>query len=175
VREALFSALEVWLGGPGALIGAQVLDLYAGSGALGIEALSRGASTAVFVEKDFAALKCLERNLNRLGLEERSRVVRGEADTVLKRLEATGERFDAVLVDPPFRSSEPVAALAVLADGSLLRDGGIAVVEHPANQTGEYPPGLELLRTRAYGSVALSFLRRPGTTPTPSRPENGHE
>jgi 16S rRNA (guanine966-N2)-methyltransferase len=174
VREALFSALEVWLGGPGSLTGARVLDLYAGSGALGIEALSRGGSGAVFVEKDPEALRVLEGNLERLGLSDRSRVMRGGAVQALRHISASGLGFDAVLIDPPFTSPEPDAALAIVADSDLLRPGGIVVVEHPAAESCVLPEGFGLLRSRAYGTVALSFLRRlgEGETQPPSRPEN---
>lgn len=174
VREALFSALEVWLGGPGSLLGAAVLDLYAGSGALGIEALSRGAAQAVFVERDGEALKVLERNLEGLDLSGRSRIMRGEAVAALKRLEGSGVRFDAVLIDPPFTSAEPGEALTILAGSGLLRAGSITVVEHPAKEPLTPPDGLGLLRSRSYGNVALSFLRRVGEAGTepPPRPEN---
>ncbi|MHB8533605.1 MAG: 16S rRNA (guanine(966)-N(2))-methyltransferase RsmD, partial [Solirubrobacteraceae bacterium] len=97
VREALFSML-------GPLSGERALDLFAGSGALGIEALSRGASRAVFIERDGAAARVLRENLNTLGLaDERSEQRRGDVPTALRRAQSAAETYDLVFIDPPYR------------------------------------------------------------------------
>jgi len=156
VRGALFSALESRLGGPGSLEGVRVLDLFAGSGALGLEALSRGAASAVFVERDRQALAALQANLAALGLQAQARVVGEDVVHALPSLAAGGERFDAVLMDPPYGDPEAAEALRALAGGTLLRAGGVIVFEHAAS---EAPPEDSLLqreRTRAYGTVALT-------------------
>src|SRR5437773_9773106 len=95
VKESVFSAL-----GPGRLDGAKVLDLYAGSGALGLEALSRGADRAVFVELDGAAARAIEQNLDKLRLS--GTVLRRDAVTVLAQEAGAGRKYDLVLVDPPY-------------------------------------------------------------------------
>jgi 16S rRNA (guanine(966)-N(2))-methyltransferase RsmD len=174
VREALFSALEVWLGGPGSLDGARTLDLYAGSGALGIEALSRGGDETVFIERDPAALRALEGNLNRLGLEDRARILRGDVQPLLGRLTPAAESFDAALLDPPFASGEIEGALAILVEEGLMRRGGIVVVEFGAGESFTAPSGLVPLRSRVYGSVGLAFFRREdsGGTRHPSHSED---
>jgi len=168
VREAMFSALESRLGGPGSLGAARVLDLYAGSGALGIEALSRGASLAVFVERDAAALAGLRANLAALGLTGRARVLPGAAARALAGL-AGGETFDAVFLDPPYASGEGPAALAAVGDGRRLRAGGVAVFEHAADQAAPEIPGLAREPTRRYGTVCVTFYR-PAAASAPAAP-----
>lgn len=170
VREALFSALESRLGGPGSLCGARVLDLYAGSGALGIEALSRGAREAVFGEVEPAALAVLGENLAGLGLGARARVVRGPASRTLAALAQAGERFDAVLLDPPYGTGEGERSVGEVARAGLLRAGGVLALEHAS---GERPPeasGLSGPATRRYGSVSITFYSRGAAAPAAAPP-----
>ena len=122
VREALFARL-------GGLAGARVLDLYAGSGALGIEALSRGAVSAHFVERAAPVLQVLRANLEALALAQAARVLRGDACSVVRRLARDGTQFDLVLVDPPYASSEASRALRALAESGILAPGAVVVVE----------------------------------------------
>jgi 16S rRNA (guanine966-N2)-methyltransferase len=168
VREALFSALESQLGGPGALVGATVLDLFAGSGALGIEALSRGAAHAVFVERDRRALETVRANLRTLGLEERAEVLAGTAGAHLPTLARRRRRFDAVFVDPPFTGSMGREALSALAVSGVLHAGGVAVFEHPAAAAPPEVAAMRIVRTRRYGTVAL-------TTYAPAAPAGDQE
>jgi 16S rRNA (guanine966-N2)-methyltransferase len=156
VRGALFSALESRLGGPGSLEGVRVLDLFAGSGALGLEALSRGAAQAIFVERDRAALKSLHANLASLGLESHARVMPEEALHAVTALAARGERFDAVLMDPPYGAPEAAEALSTLAEKGMLKAGGVLVFEHASSDAPPETPLLRRERTRAYGTVALT-------------------
>jgi 16S rRNA (guanine966-N2)-methyltransferase len=151
VREAWFSAL-----GP-VLEGARVLDLFAGSGALGIEALSRGAAEACFVERSREAANVLEGNLAELGLGDRSRVVRVDAGTFLASLcAAPGERppFDLALADPPYDSDWPARLAELL---RARRFAGLLCVEHAPGALGD--EGVVWRRT--YGDTILSFLRPP--------------
>lgn len=151
VREALFAIL-------GDLTGAVVLDLFAGTGALGIEALSRGAARAVFVEQSRPALKALSQNLRELGLLERSRVLASPVKNARASIVELGP-YDLVLADPPYEDSESalgfVAELTQSHDG-LLAPGATIVLEHDARKT---PEGamLTLVSTRRYGDSALSF------------------
>ncbi len=122
IRESLFMRL-------GDIEGARILDLFAGTGALGIEALSRGAKSAVFVDRAGASLRALKKNLGNLGLEERSRVMRGDVRNVLPRLAERGDRFDFVFLDPPYDADAIAPTLAVLGRGDLLQPEATVVVE----------------------------------------------
>ena len=156
VREAVFAIL----GDPGE--GAHVLDLFAGSGALGLEALSRGAARVTFVDRGRPALAALRRNLAELGVADRAEVVGADAVAFLARPPAVPWRW--VFVDPPYRSDLARRALDALPAASLA-EGASIVVEHdrrnpPADAHGS------LLRTdlRRYGDTEISFYR-------PRRPE----
>jgi 16S rRNA (guanine966-N2)-methyltransferase len=153
VREAIFNIL-------GPPPEGSVLDLYAGTGALGIEALSRGAHRAVFVERDHQALVVLRRNLRELGLEDRSSVVGAEVCSALRRLANHGERFSWVFLDPPY-AKETEGVLAELSGGDLLTSCAVVILEHdrrhrPAGTVG----GLFQTDRRQYGDTELSFFRR---------------
>ena len=138
-----------------ALVWPAWLDLYAGSGALGIEALSRGAERVDFVERSADARTVIGRNLERTGLAERGRV-RG---TTAERLSAAPEqRYDVVLLDPPYAEVGPEEALARLDEARLLRPGGLAVLEHARDRPApEQVGGLRLLRTRSHGRSSISL------------------
>lgn len=153
VRESLFA----WLGDPS---GTRVLDLYAGTGALGIEALSRGADEVVFVERSARALATLRRNLSQLQLEGRSRVLRGGALRRLRRL-ATGAGaapFDLVLLDPPYDSDEVSRALEALVTSGLLAPHATVVVETATRHDWAPAAGLVLVDRRRYGETAVARL-----------------
>jgi len=141
----------------GSVEGQSVLDLYAGSGALGIEALSRGAERAVFVENDRRALVCIRQNIERLGIAERAIVVPVGAEAAAPVL-APKAPFDLVLCDPPWAALER-AARAVSALVPLLREGARVLIEHPA---GEVPsvPGLVVVDVRHWGDTGATFLER---------------
>lgn len=148
VREALFSRL-------GALDAVRVLDLYAGTGALGIEALSRGAASATFVERARPVLRVLRRNLAELGLEATSRVVPGDAPAAVARLAAQGERFHLVLVDPPYESAETERALRALVASGILVPEATVVVETSRRSDLPQVAGLTPQAERRYGDTRL--------------------
>jgi 16S rRNA (guanine966-N2)-methyltransferase len=156
-REALFNALTHLLD----LRGATVLDLYAGSGALGLEALSRGAGSAVFVESSPAVLPVLRENLATIGLPG-GRVVPGSVPTVVRG--APPGRFDLVLADPPYATpaEEVQEVLGALVTGYWLAPGAVLVVERPSKeQPWEWPTPLTGLRDRRYGEAQLRYGRSP--------------
>jgi 16S rRNA (guanine(966)-N(2))-methyltransferase RsmD len=148
VREAMFSIL-------GSVAGARVLDLYAGSGALGIEALSRGAERAAFVECERKALACLRDNVERLGLADRARVVAERVESSARTLRS-GERFDLVFCDPPWKlMARALSALEQLCS-SFASDARV-VLEHPAAFEAEVP-GLRVVDTRRWGDTGATFF-----------------
>jgi len=152
VREAAFNSLGQFFDG------GDVLDLYAGTGALGIEALSRGCERAVFVERDRAARGAILENLRRTGFTERAEVVAGDVGWAVERLAGQGRRFDLIFADPPYRilRSEVGGILDRL--GELLTPGGRVVIEG-----GEAPPEDGFGRkgaTRRYGGTFVTVLER---------------
>jgi 16S rRNA (guanine966-N2)-methyltransferase len=152
VREAVFSIL-----GP-AVAGLRVLDLFAGTGALGIEALSRGAATAVFVEDHPESLKVLRRNLADLGLGDRTTVQPLPAAMALKKLADRGEIFGLAFLDPPYGGGMAVAALGALAAFDLLAPGARVVVEHSRQESlPEVCGALRRLSVRRYGDTQVAF------------------
>src|SRR5262245_57043500 len=152
VREALFARLRD-------LDGVCVLDLYAGTGALGIEALSRGAERAVFVERSNASLAALRRNLLALELGACTGVVRG----ALRRLAGERMRFDLVLADPPYDDRELAAPLSLLVSGGLLAPGATVVVERSRRHPLPDVAGLVSQGSRRYGDTELEWLGAGGT------------
>lgn len=159
VREAVFSMLAsdgVFEDG-GAV---RVLDLYAGSGALAFEALSRGASEAVLVEEGREAISVLRENARALGLERAVRVVPGRVERALEKLGTLEERFDLVLCDPPYADVRAPAFAGVMDGASaLLAEGGVLVLEHDASDEPPTAARLELDRTRRHGDTAVSLFR----------------
>jgi 16S rRNA (guanine966-N2)-methyltransferase len=148
VRENVFNLV-------GPLDGAVVLDLYAGSGAYGIEALSRGASRAVFAERDLDAVRTIERNLDRLRLTG-ARVVRGDAVATLAQEAAAGRKYDLVLVDPPYDMYLDLQPRLARHVPSVLAPDGVLVVETEARIEPELP--LPLRTSRKYGSVRITVF-----------------
>ena len=152
LREALFSILQA------RLEGAHILDLFAGSGALGIEALSRGAEKAVFVEEDRIAVKTLKKNLEQVRLAGRAAVL--ECD-VFAYLKSPRMVFDIVLADPPYASNADCDLAANLLSDSrlseLLSDDGLVVIEVEAERENPVAPGWEVIDRRVYGSSAILF------------------
>jgi 16S rRNA (guanine(966)-N(2))-methyltransferase RsmD len=166
VRVTLFDVL-----GP-AIAGACVLDLFAGTGAVGIEALSRGAARVVFVEKDQAALRALRANLDALGTARAAaRVMAGDVLRVLADLATHEEPFDLVFIDPPYATSLAGRALVALAAARVCRPGSEVVVQHSTRTTLPTVAGFaEHRRARRFGDTALTFLKAEGYTPDGSRP-----
>ena len=150
VREALFSIL-------GDLSGARVLDLYAGSGALGIEAISRGAKSVLLVEHDRAALACIRENLAAIGASNQARVLPVRVPAALSALGA--EQFELVLCDPPWDALEAaVGVLETLATSQRLARAARVVLEHSARDSNPEIPGLVAVDRRRWGDTAVSFF-----------------
>jgi 16S rRNA (guanine966-N2)-methyltransferase len=149
VREALFSML-------GEVQGASVLDLFAGTGALGIEALSRGASAAVFVERDARAARLLIENLATLGVSrEAAEVRRADAATALRGAVANAEKYDLVFIDPPYRDAGDWGPKLTAELPVLLAGEGRVVVE--SDRRTPLALGLPVVRERRYGDTSITI------------------
>ena len=148
VKEALFNIL------PHDLSGQRVLDLFAGTGNLSMEALSRGASEAVLVDASRAATKLIEENLRALSFTDRSRVWTAPVLSAIGKLARGGESFGLIFLDPPYEQALVGQTLRAIAKEGLLRENGVLVAEHSVREKVE----------ERYGSLALRDQRRYGTT-----------
>ena len=157
-RQAIFNVLEhaPWSEG---LDGARVIDLYAGSGALGFEALSRGASFCLFVETDDGARGAIRENMDAYGLFGRCRVHRRSATDLGPRPGSAGEAFTLAFLDPPYAKGLGEQTLARLLEGGWLAPGAIVVFERGSDEPEIDTPGYERLDARDYGAARVLFLR----------------
>ncbi len=153
VKESIFNILQE------KMAGGVVLDLFAGTGNLGIEALSRGAKKAIFVEKERQALRLIQRNLTQFGLEERSEIVPRDVNRAIGILKRRGECFDLILMDPPYERGLIRKTLMELNSKQIYHKGSILVIEH--NRREPLPQildGWNLIRQRRMGDTVISFL-----------------
>ena len=156
VKEAVFNALTP------RLEDAHVLDLFAGTGGLGIEALSRGARDAVFVERDPRSAAVIRENLRAARLDARASVRRANALTAVAALAREGARFDVVVLDPPYGQGLQARALEAVAASGVLAEGAVAVAEgHWRDDPGEIA-GLRRTRTARYGETGVWFYEPDG-------------
>jgi 16S rRNA (guanine966-N2)-methyltransferase len=157
VRIALLDTLGPWLPG------ARVLDLFAGAGGVGLEALSRGAEHATFVERDARAIAALETNIRTLGVRARVHVMRGDVVRELGRLAAAAQRFEVVFLDPPYATDDGEHTLATLAARELATPGGVVIAQHLTKRAPapEYRT-LRAFRDRRFGETTLTFFRAGG-------------
>jgi 16S rRNA (guanine966-N2)-methyltransferase len=155
VREALFSILA----SRREIAGARVLDLYAGTGALGLEALSRGAAHATFVERAKEAQAALRANVAALGVGDRARILASPVE-LLPKLLGDDAPFDLVLADPPYAdvsSGTAPRALSALVHARLVANGALVVLEHAHKDAAPSIAGLDLEDARRYGDTSLAF------------------
>jgi 16S rRNA (guanine966-N2)-methyltransferase len=157
-RESIFNILEhaPWSDG---VRGKRAIDLFAGSGALGFEALSRGAAFCLFVETDETARGAIRDNVDALGLFGRTRVHRRDATDLGQRPGADGPAFDLAFLDPPYAKGLGEIALAKLASGSWLAPGATVIFERGVSEPAFTVEGFEPLDARDYGAARVHFLR----------------
>ena len=155
VKEALFSILGT------RVLGARVLDLFAGTGNLGLECWSRGAAQVTFVDASAASLKLVRSNIAKCRAEADVEVLKGDAIATLRRLAAQGRQYDLLFCDPPYSKGWLTKVLAALPQAQVLAADGLLVAEHAAEvQLGSLLPyALEEFRVQKYGSTSLSFIR----------------
>ncbi|MBP2635443.1 MAG: rsmD [Firmicutes bacterium] len=144
-----------------ALIGAKVLDLFAGTGNLGLEALSRGASEALFVDQSVVSLATTKENINHAGLSNLAVVQRGDSLKTLNQLSLSGQSFTLVFVDPPYNQGLVNAVLQKLDKTNVVAPGGIIVVERSKHEQLNIDwQCLKLIRDERYGETFVTFLMR---------------
>lgn len=165
VKEGVFSALQF------DIEGRRVLDLFAGTGQMGIECLSRGAAFAVFVDRRRDAFEVVKKNLALTNLQDRAQVVHGDA---LEFAARPGGRFDLVFLDPPYASGllEEMLERLTAPGFDILNPYGIIVAEHPAERRLAVPAGCRLRKTYRYGKIAVTLFCREGNE---SNEETAHE
>ena len=157
-RQAVFNVLEhaAWAD---SLQGARVMDVYAGSGALGFEAISRGAAFCLFVETDEDARGAIRENADAYGVMGRTRVHRRSATDLGVRPGSDGEAFDLAFLDPPYRNGLGEQTLVRLLEGNWLKPGAVVVFERGSDEPEIDTPGYERLDARDYGAASVLFLR----------------
>jgi 16S rRNA (guanine966-N2)-methyltransferase len=153
IKESVFNILA------GCLADRRVLDLYAGTGALGIEALSRGAASAIFIDQAKIALAALRRNIETLKLEDRTRILRWNILNNLNCLAADYQQIDLVFMDPPYEVDAVAPTLTALVACDALAPGARVVIEHSVRETITPPlDGLRLSDQRQFGKTLVSFM-----------------
>ena len=155
IREALFNILQN-------VEGTSFIDLFAGTGSVGLEALSRGAARVLFVEKNVRTALQITQTLKTLNFDDRAEVFVGDVRTGISRLAGKGEESDVVFADPPYEQDYISRTIQYCLGGGIMADGGMMVLQHSIREPlGLHSPHdrLTLLREKRYGDTVLSFLR----------------
>ncbi|TMW73104.1 16S rRNA (guanine(966)-N(2))-methyltransferase RsmD [Alteribacter natronophilus] len=154
VKESIFNMIGPYFQG------GEALDLYGGAGGLGIEALSRGVEKAVFVDRDFKAVKTIRNNLKAAAMENQAEVYRNEAGRALQALVKRKKSFSLIFLDPPYAKQQLKEDLTFIGENALLEESGRIVAEHDAKVNLDNRYGmLELVRRETYGDTAVSIYR----------------
>jgi len=155
VKESIFNIIGQ------RVIDLRVLDLFAGTGNLGIEALSRGAEIAYFVDSKQEAIRLINKNLEATGFLENAVVIRADVDNAIKRLSRDGLKFDLIFLDPPYRISVSfLDAILYMLASDILIDNGLLVLEHSAKNEPRVIDSIEIESTRIYGDTAVTFYKK---------------
>jgi len=154
VKEALFNVIAKEV--PGSV----VVELFAGSGSLALEAISRGASRAVFVDINPACLKIIRKNIGSIDSQSISEVYKADALKAIERFEKRGVKFNIVFVDPPYHKGLPKKTLIKLARHDILWQNNIIIIEHSKRELIPEVEGINLLMQRQYGDTVLSYCRK---------------
>jgi len=153
VKESLFNIIG------SKIIGAKVLDLFAGTGNLGLESWSRGAAAITFIDESKESLRLVVSNINKCRAQEFCTVHKGNAVSVAARLADQSERFDFAFCDPPYNKGWIEQILELFPEHSFLKDGGYLIIERSAhNELKELPSCFELVREQKYGETFIDFL-----------------
>lgn len=150
VKEFIFS----YLGDE--VEGARVLDLFCGTGSLGIEALSRGAKEIIFVDKSLQSVKLLKKNLENCGFTDRARIFRKDTFRLLRRMGIEGEEFDLILADPPFKDSLRDRIVSAVDENNLIKQEGFLILEHEFHDPDLREHSMKLVKQRRFGHCVVS-------------------
>ncbi len=154
VKESIFNIIGPFFEG------GQVLDLYAGSGGLGIEALSRGINQVIFVDQSYKAIEIVQQNLKSCQFEERAEVYRNDAKRALKAVSKREMKFDVIFLDPPYAKQRLEDELVFISENELLSKQGVIVTEHDASvQLNQMIGSLTCYRQEKYGDTAISIYK----------------
>lgn len=157
VKEAVFNIIQFELEDK------NVLDLFSGSGALGIEALSRGAKHAVLCDNSYEAIKIIKQNIRETRLEEKVEIINKDYSEALKKLKNENQKFDIIFLDPPYKSDYIIKSIEKILENSLLSENGIIVAETDDKNKIEKIKnikGIEIYDARRYGIVHIIFIRK---------------
>jgi 16S rRNA (guanine966-N2)-methyltransferase len=149
IRNALFNSIG------GEVVGSEVLDAFAGTGAIGLEALSRGAKAVTFVERDRIAAKILGKNVTTLAAEDQATIIRTSVANWLDN--SNPELFDLIFADPPYHDPQFSTVSRLY---GLLKPGGLMILSHPGRSEAPTKPGVVVVDNRSYGNADLTFYRR---------------
>lgn len=150
IKENVFNLLQ------GRVAGAAFLDLFGGSGAITVEALSRGAVKAVTVDASRESVDLIKRNFRKIGIGNEAQIVEVEYGVALKRM--AGQKFDIIYLDPPYKAGVEKDVLDKISEGGFLADGGVVVLEHATEIPFLYEGALKVFDSRKYGSVTIELL-----------------
>lgn len=153
VREALFNILSR------KVVGCKFLDAYAGTGAVGIEALSRGACFAAFIERDINAYRILQTNISSLNLMDKAMVLCADVIESIKEIERKVDSFDIIFLDPPYYNNEIDSCLDILQRSSIVRNDSILVIQHARDIFFEHK-GFGKVKQKKYGKTVITFLMK---------------
>jgi 16S rRNA (guanine(966)-N(2))-methyltransferase RsmD len=154
IKESFFNIIS------GELFEAEFLDLFSGSGAIGIEALSRGAASAVFVDGDRKSIDVINDNLSRARLSDKAEVIQGNVLTVINSLASRGKRFDIIFMDPPYSKGLTEASLKAIGQAGILKESGFIVAEQSVDEPELAIDGFEVYRIKDYKrTTKMTFLK----------------
>ena len=151
VREALFNILGI------KVIDSIFLDIFAGTGAVGLEALSRGAKRAVFVEKDVNACSIIAKNLEELKIENKAEILKSDAIKAIKILNKKEETFDIIFIDPPYNKNYIALCIDTIKKYDIMKPDGLLILQHSVNENFKYN-GFSCLKQKKYGKTLLTLL-----------------
>lgn len=154
VKEAVFSSIDSML------YGGSILDVFSGTGSIALEAVSRGAKCAVLIEQDPDALKVIAENIRLCGQEEACTVCKGDALRQLKQLAAQKQQFDVIYLDPPYQAGLYAHALQCIAEGQLLRQNGVILVESAKNTSHSVENSIFFIyKEKYYGDTKVTYFK----------------
>lgn len=152
VKEAVFSMVA------GYLPGSVVVDLFAGTGNLGLEAISRGAARAYFVDKDRTSISMVRENVKHCKVEDRSVILWSDFKSVFKKI---NDKVDVIFLDPPYSAGYMEECFSIIAESEILEEGGIIVAEHSSAETlPEEMSGMVLIKSKRYGKISVSIYEK---------------